>query len=205
VLELDHVFCLVPGDGDWAARLAAGGWSLDAGTVHDGQGSRNRRLVFAHQYLELVWLHDVGMAMDNPLRLDRRADWANAGASPFGFGLRGLLPPAQQEEFWPYDALGLRIWVHRDNERAPERPMVFVLEIDPAERLRRRPPEATVGDRSQLLAVRHTGPAPAALPTNDGPPVEYMAGDHRLELIVDGGRAVGVTEQLTIASRGRDA
>jgi hypothetical protein len=200
VLELDHVFCLVPEDGDWPARLADGGWSLDAGTVHEGQGSRNRRLVFAHQYLELVWLHDVGMAQDNPLRLDRRADWASTGASPFGFGLRGLLTAAQQQGFWPYDALGLRIWVHRDNERVPERPMVFVLELDPQERLRRRPPEATTGDRSELLAVRHTGPAPADLPQCDGPPVQYSPGDHRLELVVDRGRAVAMTELLSVTA-----
>jgi hypothetical protein len=83
--------------------------------------------------------------------------------------------------------------------------MVFVLEIDPAERLRRRPPEATVGDRSELLAIRQKGPAPADLPDCDGPPVEYVAGDDQLELIVDRGRGVALTEQLTIGVWGTGA
>src|SRR3954447_17013990 len=88
MLQLDHVFCFVPPDGDWAGRLTVAGWALDAGTVHEGQGSRNRRLAFAGQFLELVWLHDPELARANPLRLDRRAHGAGSGASPFGFGLR---------------------------------------------------------------------------------------------------------------------
>ena len=44
VMELDHVFCMVTSDDDWAARLAAAGWRLDAGSTHRGHGTRNRRL-----------------------------------------------------------------------------------------------------------------------------------------------------------------
>ena len=200
MLELDHVFCFVPPDGDWAGRIAAAGWSLDAGTSHEGQGTRNRRLVLARQYLELVWVEDGDAARSNPLRLDRRADWARSGASPFGFGFRGLLELEEQPDFWPYDLLGLRIWVRRDDDRAP---LVFVLEIDPGER--RRPGRAEV-PRSDLSAVRQIGPAPAALPAFDGPPIEHTPGDHRLELLIDGGTDVQVTGQLSIVvTAGRDS
>jgi hypothetical protein len=200
MLELDHVFCFVPSDGDWAVRLTGAGWALDAGTVHEGQGTRNRRLRFAGQFLELVWLHDPGLARANPLRLDRRADWVPSGASPFGFGLRGPLPPENREQFWPYDPLGLRIWVHRDNERAPERPMVFVLELDPAEVARTRSRAPAADDRRHLVSVRHTGPVPAALPAFDGPAVEHAAGEHRVELVIDRGAGIQVTDQLSIVT-----
>jgi hypothetical protein len=197
MLQLDHVFCFVPPDGDWAGRLTAAGWALDAGTVHEGQGSRNRRLAFAGQFLELVWLHDPEVARNNPLRLDRRAEWVASGASPFGFGLRGRLPPGEQEQFWSYDLLGLRIWVHRDNERAPERPMVFVLELDPAELERTR---SRVAATPHLVGVRHTGPAPAPLPPFDGPPVDHAAGAHHVALVVDRGAEMQVTERLSIVT-----
>ena len=58
-MELDHVFCLVDPDDDWAARLGGAGWLLDAGSFHAGQGTRNRRLRWAGCYLELLWVHDV--------------------------------------------------------------------------------------------------------------------------------------------------
>ena len=73
-MELDHVFCMVNPDDDWAARLAAAGWRLDAGMTHAGQGSRNRRLRWPGCYLELLWVHDHVEARQNQLRLDRRAD-----------------------------------------------------------------------------------------------------------------------------------
>ena len=64
-----------------------------------------------------------------PLRLDRRADWRSTGASPFGFGLRGQLPGEQEPVFWRYDDLGFPVWIHRDNEKRPERPLVFVVDL----------------------------------------------------------------------------
>src|SRR4051795_11594990 len=99
MLELDHVFCMVPPAGDWARQLSERGWVLDAGTRHEAQGTRNRRLVWAGQYLELVWIEDPAAARANPLRLDRRAEWAATGASPFGVGLRGRLTAEQRADF----------------------------------------------------------------------------------------------------------
>jgi hypothetical protein len=93
-------------------------------------------------------LEDAGWAAEtrvNPLRLDRRAEWNVTGASPFGLGFRGRLDAADRDDYSLYDAVGPRIWIHRDNERFPERPLVFVLEIErrtaaAANATRRSPP-----------------------------------------------------------------
>src|SRR5215218_9305429 len=191
-LELDHVLCMVDPADAWVQRLTAGRWTMDAGTSHPGQGTRNRRLVWAEQYLELVWIEDRAEARTNPLRLDRRADWAHTGASPFGFGLRGQPAPEQEAAFWLYADLGFRVWVHRDNERRPDRPLVFVLDLPP------RRAAGHAGNAESLLRIDHHGPAPADLPPHAGPPVLHRPGQHRLELFVDDGRPVDVAGHLSI-------
>jgi Glyoxalase-like domain len=205
VLELDHVFCLVPPAGDWAARLTAAGWPLDAGTAHAGQGSRNRRLIWSAHYLELLWIEDDDAARSNPLRLDRRADWMRTGASPFGFGLRGRLPDPLRGDYWRLDGLPMQVWVHRDSDRAPQRPLVFVLDLSTL-------PDPRAGGRTAgghparaanpggLRSIGHAGPEPAALPPFAGPPVVFTAGPHRLTLSVDAGTALAVTDLLALAA-----
>ncbi|HEU0029004.1 MAG TPA: VOC family protein [Kofleriaceae bacterium] len=196
MLELDHVLCFVEPGGDWAARATAAGWTLGDGRVHEGQGTRNRTLAFAARYLELIWVYDRGDAARNPVRLDRRAEWRTTGASPFGFGLRGQLPDELRDAFWAYQppySPGFTIWIHGDNERAPERPLVFVMEIalDQMASMRQR----TQG-RLALREVRLFGPhAP--------PPVPGLGVHHepraapRLELVV-GERPVELTELVAI-------
>jgi Glyoxalase-like domain len=114
-LAFDHVFCLVDDLDEAAMQLSAAGWSLDAGSAHAGQGTRNRRIASAERYPELLHVRDHDEAARNRLRLDRRV----TGASPIGIGLRGSLPLDSREEVWLYDELGVRIWVHHDNELAP--------------------------------------------------------------------------------------
>jgi Glyoxalase-like domain len=191
LMELDHVFCMVKSEDDWAARLAAAGWRLDAGSTHAGQGTRNRRLRWADRYLELLWVHDAAEARHNALRLDRRAA---GSASPFGIGLRGRLSDAERVDYWRYDGLPMTVWVHRDNEEAPERPFVFVLDLD-----EHRPP--TVANPGALQVLRHTGPAPARLPGYHGPRVEYTPGSHRLELVLDSGSPLAVSAELSLSRR----
>jgi glyoxalase-like protein len=196
MLELDHVLCMVPPEDDWADRLQKAGRWLDAGTAHPGQGTRNRRLIWAEQYLELAWIENPAEARDNPLRLDLRAAWRSTGASPFGVGLRGRPSPAQQPAFWLYSDLGFPIWIHRDNEDRPERPLMFVLDL-PAHR-----GTDQVRPSERLLRVDHHGPAPAGLPAYSGPPWAHRPGPHRLELVVDGGAPLDVTDHLAVRLQG---
>ncbi|HEX3483152.1 MAG TPA: VOC family protein [Kofleriaceae bacterium] len=75
MLELDHVYCFVDPARDRAARIAEGSWRLDDGIEHPGQRTRNRRLCFAKQFVEFLWISSRRDAETSPLRLDRRADW----------------------------------------------------------------------------------------------------------------------------------
>jgi hypothetical protein len=59
VLELDHVFCIVSDPDEAVRRLEDDGWVLDAGQAPRGQGTRNRRLCWAAQFLELLWVSDA--------------------------------------------------------------------------------------------------------------------------------------------------
>ena len=185
MLELDHIFFIVGDPRDAVRRLEDDGWVLDAGQAHAGQGTRNRRLIWAGRFFELLWVTDMAEARANPLRLDRRAGWATTGASPVGLAFRGQVDPADQDKFWLYGALGPRIWIHRDNERAPERPLVFVLEADD-EAMRRRAGSTGAAHRrpGELREVRVHAPAAPALPQFEGPPIRHTEGAHRLELVV---------------------
>ncbi len=204
MLELDHVFCIVTDPDTAARRLEEDGWVLDAGQAHRGQGTRNRRLVWPGQFLELVWMTDRGEARSNALRLDRRADWVTTGSSPFGLGFRGRISPAEREAFWLYDALGPHIWIHRDNERVPERPLVFVLELTGDEMKQRRQRAAmSVGvshrQPGQLREIHVHGPSAPSLPSLAGPPIVYLRGPHQLELVIgDEGRTRPVSDLLAM-------
>ena len=69
------MFCLIDNLEPAAISVESAGWIHDAGSVHTGQGTRNQRLVWREQYLELLWVSDTLDARANPLRLDRRGDW----------------------------------------------------------------------------------------------------------------------------------
>jgi hypothetical protein len=204
MLELDHVFRMVSDPAEAARRLEGDGWVLDAGQAHRGQGTRNRRLAWPEQFFELLWVIDAGEARANPLRLDVRADWAGTGASPTGLAFRGEIDPAHQAEFWLYDALGPRIWIHRDNERFPERPLVFVLQAGPEqleERRRRVSASRAVAHRhhGELRQVRVRGPHAPWLPEFAGPPIVCEHGAHALELVVgEEGSVLSVSDGLAI-------
>lgn len=185
-----------------AARIENAGWTLDSGSVHAGQGTRNRRLVWPELYLELVGITDRREASANRMRMDRRGDWTSTGASPFGFGLRGELAAADRDDYWLYEDLGIRIWVHRDNEQAPERPLVFVLEVDEAHLTQRRARlrGADRGDqvRGSLEAIRVQANSPARLPLCAGPRVTQSRGAPQLELMAGPGPAQSMTDILAI-------
>ncbi len=204
-LSFDHVLCIVD-DLDLAAtRITEAGWKLDHGSVHAGQGTHNRRLVGPTHYLELLHVNDHVEAARNRLRLDRRASWRTTGASPFGIGLRGQIPTQCRADFWLYDELGVRIRVHHDNEHAPQRPLVFALELS-AEQLRQRAVRTAAAHnapRQNPLTIRHlqtTGREPPHLPPYTGPPITHTRGAPHLHVETGVGPAEAITEILTINS-----
>lgn len=204
LLELDHVFCMVTNPDQAALRLKDYGWVLDAGQAHRGQGTRNRRLAWREQFFELLWVTDAAEARANPLRLDRRADWITTGASPIGLAFRGQIDPAHNDEFWLYDALGPRIWIHRDNERAPQRPLVFVLEAAEEEMKQRQlriSMSEAVAHRcpGELCEIRVRGPSPPPVPPFAGPSIIHVPGSHLLELVVaDEGSTRPISDALVM-------
>src|SRR6476646_5443403 len=198
MLELDHVFCMVSDPPSAVRLLEQDGWVLDDGRTHPGQGTRNRRLVWSEQFFELLWVADVAEARANALGMDVRAAWETTGASPVGLAFRGQLDAASTDAYWPYDALGFRIWIHRDNERFPERPLVIVLETEGLARPRR---PAGPSQPGELREVRVHSPSAPSLPPFTGPPVVHLPGPHRLELVAGEGRAeLAVAEGLVIRS-----
>ena len=231
VLELDHVFCMVTDPGHAAQRLLDDGWVLDAGQAHRGQGTRNRRLWWPEQFFELLWVTDPAEARSSPVRLDRRADWATTGASPFGLAFRGQVAPPLSAEFWLYEALGRRILIDRDNERVPERPLVFVLDAAEEEmegapargpdlRARQASPSGRAARSARPWPVRaflaavhgtldrlHAGPAPARV--GRGPRRLRPASQRRLDhsLVAAGsqrrGRVHRMTTSIEVVDRGR--
>jgi len=202
MLELDHAYCFVDPAGDWAARVAAHGLQLDDGTEHRGQGTRNRRLPFAEQFFEFLWLSARGDAEANPLRLDRRADWRTTGACPFGICLRGEL--TDRAEFWRYDppyVPGFSMWIHRSDDAQPA---VFVFEA-PADQLERFRPRTRLAATPHLInpgAIREVRlqlplAAPAVLATVT-PPILSRIGPPRME-IVTGGAPLELAPELALA------
>jgi hypothetical protein len=158
-LAIDHLFCFVDPAADWVARLSDAGWVLDEGVEHVGQGTRNRRLWLPDHYLEFIWLSSRTDAANNPVRLDRRADWRTTGACPFGIGLRGQLDEELRAECWAYHppyARGACIWIHGSNEMEPAAPLVFVMEA-PAEVIERSRPKNRLADKPHLLAHARSG------------------------------------------------
>jgi hypothetical protein len=188
-LELDHIFCMVDDLDQTAHRLERDGWVLDPGTVHVGQGTRNRRLPWSEQYLELLCVIDDPEARSSRLRMDRRARWDSTGASPFGLGFRGSVPDTDRDDFWLYEELGARIWINHDNERFPTRPLLFVVETFDEAMEQRRPrfshPDLLAHRRTGALREVHiSGPASVSLPTHAGPPIVQTYGPHHLELAI---------------------
>jgi hypothetical protein len=217
-LAIDHLFCFVDPAADWAERARRAGFAMDDGIEHVGQGTRNRRIWFPDQYLELVWLSSRADAEQNPLRLDRRADWRANGGCPFGIGLRGQLSAEQRAEFWAYHppyAPEATIWIHRENADRLNAPFVFAMEAT-AEAIERYLPRNRLAATPAVLA--HARPAtlrgvelrlratpPQLVLADVTPLVTWSAGAGPQRMTVRIGEAgsppVDLTPELTLAER----
>jgi hypothetical protein len=184
VLELDHVIRFVP-SGDPAY---ADGFTLGPGRVHTGQGTRNMRVMFDRNYLEIAWVEDAREVAARGLDFVARCA-RPATAVPFGCVLRGVIAAAERARFVPYelpDAPGvvLQLWA----QQSAEAPFVAVFEV--ADREARWPsrhvgPELAVHPNGATRIVRATLSAPV-VPPIEVADVRFVVGPPRLELELGG-------------------
>ena len=85
-VELDHVIVCVAGPEGVAPLLP--GFVLDPGIRHGGQGTRNRRVFFPRNYVEILWVEDAEARRRSGL--GGAARWAPGAPCPFGVVLRGI-------------------------------------------------------------------------------------------------------------------
>jgi hypothetical protein len=95
LVELDHVYIVVPDHRAAIHRLLEAGLTIDTTTVmahHDGAGTASTAAIFDNAYLEILWVEPSVRVSDvNVRNLDRTARaaaWSSTAPSPFGVGLR---------------------------------------------------------------------------------------------------------------------
>lgn len=84
-VELDHVIAFVAGPEAVAPLFL--GFVLDRGTRHAGQGTRNRRVLVARSYVEVVWIDNPDDERRSGLGFAPRC--GPGAPCPFGVVLRG--------------------------------------------------------------------------------------------------------------------
>jgi len=186
MLELDHVICFVADQ----AEVALPGLAVDGGRVHTGQGTRNVRVVFERNYLEVLWIERAADVVARGLDFVARCA-RPAMACPFGCVLRGTLPDAVRPRFAPYalpDAPGVVLQLLAG--QPPEAPFVAVFEAVDLEAMwpPRRMPSARIahpGGATRMLGATITAAARPAL--DDLADLRFAIGAPRLALALDVG------------------
>jgi hypothetical protein len=177
VLEIDHVIYFVPR----REHVDLAGFAIDPGRVHTGQGTRNVRVVFDRNYLEVVWIKHPDDVRARGLDFIGRCA-RPATAVPFGLVLRGKL--ASHDGFTPYelpDAPG--IFLMTLSPQPADAPFVAVFELDGlANRLRGA--AAHPCGATRIERVVFTTPVAPALPEIAG--VSFEVGAPRLALELGG-------------------
>jgi len=177
VLEIDHVIYFAPGRD--AVDLA--GFAIDPGRVHTGQGTRNVRIVFDRNYLEVVWIEHPDEVRARGLDFIGRCA-RPAIAVPFGLVLRGQLP--SRAGFTSYelpDAPG--IFLQLLSPQPTDAPFVAVFEMDDTSS-RRRAADAHPCGATRIERAIFTAPVAPAVP--DVPCVRFAIGAPGLELDLGG-------------------
>jgi hypothetical protein len=94
LVELDHVYVVVPDYQDAARHLGEAGITLDTAFVsrHEGGGTASVSALFENAYLEILWVEPT-VSVEEANRSDveefvRATAWSEGEPSPFGIGLR---------------------------------------------------------------------------------------------------------------------
>lgn len=130
MLQLDHLFVCTASDPPEAATLRKLGFTVEFERAHPGQGTRNLLLLMPRHYLELLFLDDREEAEGNLVRLDRRVDWRESGASPFGIALRGDKSAVVGVPWVHYTLPNFPagLWIDGRTLDDPRLPLVFVFD-----------------------------------------------------------------------------
>jgi hypothetical protein len=218
LVEVDHVYVVVPQPRDAALTLLAAGVVVDTTgvMVHEGSGTASLSAMFDNAYLELLWV-DPRSAPENPSEeflaemrdLESASTWSLETPSPFGIGLRRTANapdslPFQGESVEGGDWVepGESFFMFETDDRAPATFVVPPYMATPSwiGGFRESQPELFQHERglTTLTGVRISGvEAPPAVTEAE---IENLAfadpdGPHLLELTFDGG-AAGVTLDL---------
>jgi hypothetical protein len=181
VLELDHVIHFVPDEE--AADLT--GYTPGPSRVHTGQGTRNVRVLFERNYLEVIWVENpdevAARGLDFLARCARPAT-----ATPFGCVLRGEIAAADRARFTPYelpDAPG--VILHILAEQTTAAPFIAVFEVADREArwpLRHFGPDLPSHPCGATQIVRAKIAAPELPPITGVADVSFAVGEPRLHL-----------------------
>jgi hypothetical protein len=181
-MELDHVIVFVTGPETVASLFP--GFVLDQGMRHTGQGTRNRRVLFSRNYVEILWIDDPDQERRSGLGFAPRCE--PDAPCPFGVVLRGAVGEPDRARFVPYQvpAGGPALLLLEAARHDPNQPFVAVREGSGASRALEVPQHP-----SGALAIRRaslrspTGPDLGAAAPGD---VRFESGPARLRLDWDG-------------------
>jgi hypothetical protein len=159
--------------------------TVEPGRVHTGQGTRNVRVAFERNYLEIVWIEHADEVSARGLDFRERCVRPSM-AYPFGLVLRGTIPPSERARFVPYplpDAPGMVLQFLA--EQRPDAPFLAV--FDTADREARWParlvsPAHLAHPNGATRIARATFWCPAPPPFEDLPDVRFASGEVRLDV-----------------------
>jgi hypothetical protein len=186
MLELDHVICFVAD----RAEVPLPGFIVDDGRVHTGQGTRNVRVAFERNYLEVAWVEVAAEVIARGLDFVARCA-RPARACPFGCVLRGTIAEPARARFVAYplpDAPGMVLQLLAN--QPPEAPFIAVFEVGDLEAMwpQRRMPSARIAHpNGATRIVRATITALARPALDDLTDVRFAVGAPRLALELDAG------------------
>jgi hypothetical protein len=185
VLELDHVIRFVPGPD----LVDLTGFTVEPGRVHTGQGTRNVRVMFDRNFIEVLWIEHASEVAARGLDFIARCA-RPATAVPFGCVLRGEIPAAARARFVAYalpGAPGVELMLVADQR--PDAPFLAVFETLDREGkwpARRIAPAYLAHACGATRVVRATFTSPRVPELAEVVDVRFEPGPPRLELELGG-------------------
>lgn len=165
------------------------GFTPGPGRVHTGQGTRNARVMFDRNYLEIAWIDHPDEVVARGLDFVGRCARPYA-AYPFGCILRGTIPAALRARLVRYelpDAPG--VVLHMLAAQPLDAPYIAIFDV--ADREARWPerhfaPEYLTHANGATRIVRATFSCPAPPPFEELDDLRFVSGPPRLALDLGG-------------------